>query len=106
MTFRDELKVVYHGVDNTNEFDGFTVEFIDKIKNTLITFVSDHKMNIEKPLPKQIKMNVNRAANISHVCKWLNKEKIPFEVSTAHVDGRIGDSNVIFDPKLIIQFIK
>lgn len=89
--------------DNKDVTGSETIKFIDAIQNQLIAMCAV-KSDAES-VPKHQMMNVPKLAKIEEIIKWLNRERVPFELISEYSNGSQVGHVIKFVTKNILTVI-
>lgn len=96
LAFKEANDTTENGVQTGSE----TIKFIDAIQNQLVSMCAVKKD--AENIPKHQMMNVPKVAKIEDVVKWLNRERIPFELVTEYSNGTQVQHTIKFVTKNIL----
>ena len=83
--------------------DNETIKFIDSLEKQIVSMCAI-KSGAEN-IPKHQMMNVPKLAKIEDIIKWLNRERVPFEIITEYSNGTKVAHVVKFVTKNILSVI-
>lgn len=104
---KDRMALAFKEVNNksdTKDLTGSeTIKFIDAIQNQLISMCAV-KSDAEN-IPKHQMMNIPKLAKTEDIIKWLNRERVPFELVTEYSNGSQVAHTVKFVTKNVLTVI-